>query len=88
MSGVVSGPYQTLFEYLDKRYANQVVLTFAEIEDLLGAALPDQARMNREWWTNAEVDPRRPKCSDCWLLAHRSATPNLLARIVVFTRGS
>ena len=88
MTGVVPGPYQGLFEYLDKRYANQVVLTFAEIEDLLGAALPDQARLSREWWANAEVDPERPRCSDSWLLAHRSATPNLLARTVVFVRRS
>jgi hypothetical protein len=88
ISGVVSGPYRVLFEYLEKRYANRVVLTFAEIEDLLGSALPDQARLSREWWTDAEVDAGQPRCSDCWLLAHRSATPNLLARSVVFARGA
>src|SRR5436190_23353623 len=88
MSRVVSAPYLVLFEYLDKRYANRVVLTFAQIEDLLGSALPAQARLNREWWTSAEVDADNPRCSDSWLLAHRSATPNLLARSVVFARGS
>lgn len=88
MSGVVSGPYRVLFEYLEKRYANRVVLTFAEIEDLLGSALPAQARLRREWWTDVEVDVGNPRCSDCWLLAHRSATPNLLAHSVVFARGA
>jgi hypothetical protein len=88
MATVVSGPYLVLFEYLDKRYANRVVLTFGEIEDLLGSALPAQARLSREWWTDAEVDAGTPRCSDCWLLAHRSATPNLLARSVLFARGS
>ena len=87
MSSVVSAPYRVLFEYLEKRYANRVVLTFAEIEDLLGSALPDQARLNREWWADTEVDAAHPRCSDCWLLAHRSATPNLLARNVLFARG-
>jgi hypothetical protein len=77
-----------LFEYLEKRYANRVVLTFAEVEDLLGSALPPQARLNREWWAETEIDAGHPRCSDCWLLAHRSATPNLLARSVVFARGS
>lgn len=85
---VMPGPYLMLFEYLEKRYANRVVLTFAEIEDLLGAALPPQAHLEREWWTDAEVDAGQPKLSDAWLLARRSATPNLPARIVVFARGS
>jgi hypothetical protein len=88
MNRVVSSPYAVFFEYLEKRYANRVVLTFSEIEDLLGSALPPQARLNREWWTETEVDAGHPKCSDCWLLAHRSATPNLLARSVVFARGA
>ena len=88
MGGVVSAPYRVLFEYLEKRYANRVVLTFAEIEDLLGSALPPQARLDREWWTETEVDAGHPQCSDCWLLAHRSATPNLLARSVVFARAA
>src|SRR5205809_4176049 len=85
---VVPGPYLVLFEYLEKRYANRVVLTFAQIEDLLGSALPAQAHMDRAWWTDAEVDVGQPRCSDSWLLAHRSAAPNLLARTVVFARGS
>ena len=88
MGSVVSAPYRVLFEYLEKRYANRVVLTFAEIEDLLGSALPDQARVNREWWADTEVDAAHPRCSDCWLLAHRSATPNLIARNVLFARGA
>jgi hypothetical protein len=32
---VKSGPYRLLHEYLRKRYADTVVLTFAQIEDLL-----------------------------------------------------
>ncbi len=29
------GKYKSLYQYLDNRYANTVVLTFAQIEDLL-----------------------------------------------------
>jgi len=85
---VMSGPYRVLFEYLEKRYADRLVLTFGQIEDLLGSALPAGAYADDEWWTEARVDIGHPMCSDSWLLAHRSARPNRPARIVVFTRGS
>ena len=85
---VMSGPYVVLFEYLEKRFANRVVLTFAQIEDLLGSVLPAEAHLDPQWWTHAEVDVGQPKCSDSWLLAQRTAAPNLPARIVVFARAA
>jgi len=85
---VMSGQYLLLYKYLENRYAHTVVLTFAEIEDLLGFALPDQARLHREWWTDAETSVAGPNYSDSWILASRAATPNLVARTVVFERAS
>jgi hypothetical protein len=84
---VMSGKYLLLYKYLHDRYADTVVLTFGQIESLLGFALPDQARLNRQWWTNVEVTGRTDY-SDCWRLAHRVATPNLLAQTVAFERAS
>ena len=84
----MSGKYLLLYNYLENRYANTVVLTFAEIEDLLGFALPDQARLHQEWWTDAETDAAGPHHSDSWILASRTAVPNLMAQIVVFERAS
>jgi hypothetical protein len=84
----MSGKYLSLYTYLEKRYANTVVLTFAEIEDLLGFTLPDLARLHQEWWTNADPNAERPSYSDSWILASRTARPNLLARTVVFERAS
>jgi hypothetical protein len=84
----MSGTYLSLYEYLENRYANTVVLTFGEIEDLLGFALPDLARLRQEWWTNADPNPARPSHSDSWILARRTARPNLLAKTVVFERTS
>jgi hypothetical protein len=84
---VMSGTYLLLYKYLENRYADTVVLTFAEIEDLLGFALPDQARLHQEWWTRAEVNGG-PNYSDSWILASRTAVPNLMARTVVFERAS
>jgi hypothetical protein len=83
----MSGKYELLYKYLQNRYANRVVLTFAEIEDLLGFALPGQARLHREWWTDAETDVAGSPHSDSWILARRTAVPNMLARTVAFERG-
>jgi hypothetical protein len=85
---VMSGKYLALYKYLVNRYANTVVLTFAEIEDLLGFTLPDLARLHQEWWTNADPNADRPSYSDSWILASRTARPNLLAQTVVFERAS
>ena len=48
--------YRGLYEYLENRYANMVVLTFAQIEDLLGFTLPDSARVDLGWWANNGPD--------------------------------
>src|SRR6195256_5106983 len=80
---VMSGRYLLLYKYLENRYATTVVLTFSEIEDLLGFTLPDQASLHREWWTDRDRSLAGPNYSDSWILASRTATPNLLARTVV-----
>ena len=84
----MTGKYLLLYKYLENRYANSVVLTFAQIEDLVGFPLPDQARCQREWWTDADTAPAGPSYSDAWTLASRTASPNLLAKIVAFDRAS
>lgn len=85
---VVSGKYLLLYKYLENRYANTVVLRFAEIEDLIGSPLPDQARLHHEWWTIPETNLAGPNYSDAWISASRTATPNLSAQTVVFEHAS
>lgn len=82
----VPGKYAPLHEYLANRFADSVVLTFSQIEDLLGSALPDTARAHQEWWTSIDSDGDKSSCSDAWILAGRTAKPNLLARTVAFER--
>jgi hypothetical protein len=79
--------YRALHKYLDDRYANTVVLTFAQIEDLLGFTLPDLARHQKEWWANADDTTTPAAQSRSWMQASRTATPNLLARTVAFERA-
>jgi hypothetical protein len=83
----MSGKYLLLYKYLENRYANRVVLTFAEIEDLLGFALPGQARLDQQWWTDAKANRAETSYSDSWVLADRTAVPNMVAQTVVFERG-
>ena len=75
--------YRPLYTYLEHRYASVVVLTFEQIEALLGFALPGAARTDRAWWTEI-VDAQR-HCS-AWTEAGRTAAPNLAAGIITFER--
>ena len=84
----MSGKYLSLYKYLDGRFADRVVMTFTEIEDILGFALPDPARTSVDWWTTPDTSAGQPRCSDSWILANRTARPNLLAHNVVFDRAS
>ena len=80
----VPAAYMPLYAYLDRRYAATVVLTFEQIEALLGFTPPSLAFADAEWWT------RSTETSDChsaaWTAARRTAAPHLSARIVAFER--
>jgi hypothetical protein len=80
--------YRPLHKYLRDRYANTVVLTFQEIDDLLGAPLPEAAHRLLAWWTDPQADGSPSEQSLAWTQAGRTATPNFLARTVRFERVS
>ena len=84
----VPAEYRSLHRYLDGRYANTVVLTFAEIEDLLGFALPATARIQQEWWANLDADSPPSDQSRSWTQANRTAKASLLTQTVSFERAS
>ena len=85
-SSAVPGKYSSLQTYLENRHADMIVLTFGQIEDLLGFTLPQLACTDHAWWTLRETNVKGPRHSDAWTLAGRTATPNLLARTVAFER--
>jgi hypothetical protein len=78
----VPSEYQPLHKYLAGRYADALVLTFAQMEDLLGFPLPAAAR-EAAWWANDEATGLH---SRAWTQAARTAVPNLGASIVLFDR--
>ena len=80
----VPAAYMPLYAYLDRRYAATVVLTFEQIEALLGFTPPSLAFADAEWWTQSQGT------ADChsaaWIAARRTAAPQMSARIVAFER--
>lgn len=86
LSKHIASRHRVFHKYLDERYADTVVLTFAQIEDLLGGTLPASARADPGWWTGAQDQNAELQCSDAWRLAHRTAVPNLPAGHVSFER--
>lgn len=62
--------YQPLEDYLKSRRngAQQVTLSFAEIEDMLGDRLPPSAYNYREWWANQSDVSNRPHAR-AWISA-------------------
>ena len=81
----VQAAYAGLHAYLKGRYADNLVLTFGEIEDLNGFPLPAPARIQAEWWATDERSQASPQ-SCAWTQAKRTATVNLFARTVLFQR--
>ena len=79
-----TGEYRLLYKYLHDRYADRVVLTFYEIESVIGFALPPAA-LDRDWWGHEGANERTPQ-SEAWVAAERTATVNLAARNVTFDR--
>jgi hypothetical protein len=83
---VLASEYALLYKYLRDRFSDRLVLTFGQIEDLLGFSLPGPARVHREWWGDTDQDAERSKHSDAWTLAGRTASVNMSAQCVTFER--
>ena len=81
-----AGEYRLLYKYLRDRFSDRLVLTFGQIEDLLGFPLPSPARLQREWWGDTDPVAERSRQSDAWTLAGRTASVNLSAQCVTFER--
>jgi hypothetical protein len=78
--------YRLLHVYLRDRAADRLVLTFTEIEDLLGSPLPPTARQSAQWWDTPDAgDPASPQ-ADSWINAQRTATVTMASQRVLFER--
>ena len=77
--------YDPLFHHLANHPTTpHVIMTFDEIESVLGFSLPDSARNFPEWWGNEDPKTTRDVQSLAWTLNDRTAEPDLNLKKVRF----
>jgi hypothetical protein len=77
--------YQPLQNHLQASAADQICMTFAEIESLLGRKLPPTARgdHSRQWWANSDSHTQ----AKAWLRNNRKAKIEIGKDRVIFIRN-
>lgn len=78
--------YEPLARYLDLQSRAEVIMSFADVEEILGTALPPSAFKYREWWAN-ETSPvtSHAQCS-AWMMVGYHAFANMGRETVRFVR--
>src|SRR6266545_4844063 len=80
------GKYQALSEFLRRQPANEVRMSFAQIERVIGAKLPPSAQDHRAWWSN---NPSNSVMTKAWLEAgFESEQVDMEGRKLVFRRAA
>src|SRR5438477_2004091 len=78
------GKYEPLGAFLRNQHAQEVPMTFSEIEKITGAKLPPKAQHHRAWWSNNSSNNVMTKV---WLEAgYESTRVDMSARKLVFRR--
>ena len=78
------GKYEPLTGFLRKQAGNEVEMTFAQIERVIGSKLPPKAQEHRAWWSNNASNNVMTKA---WLEAgFRSEKVDMAARKLFFRR--
>ena len=76
--------YEPLERFLRSRQTEEVPMTFAEIERILGRALPEKASGHRAWWSN---NPSNNVMTKAWLAAgYQTERVDMASRRLVFRR--
>jgi hypothetical protein len=76
--------YEPLRAYLENRRFEEVPMTFAEIERVLGFKLPEKSQQHRAWWSNNASNSVMTKA---WLAAgYRTERVDMAGRRLVFKR--
>lgn len=76
--------YEPLTSYLRTQRGNQIRMSFAEIERVIGSKLPPSADTHRAWWSN---NPSNNVMTKAWLEAgFESEQVDLRSRKLIFRR--
>ena len=79
--------YDPLYRRLGREQGNRLVFSRAQLDELIPEKLPPTAWNKKEWWANEDPDHTRHVQSRAWTLAGWTATPDLDAGVVTFTRS-
>ncbi|MGH8513738.1 MAG: DUF7662 domain-containing protein [Gammaproteobacteria bacterium] len=78
------GKYEPLSNFLRKQTANEVKVSFEQIERIIGDKLPASAHEHRAWWSN---NPNNSVMTKAWIEAgFRSEQVDMDGRKLVFRR--
>ena len=84
--GEVWGKYRPLYTHLCNLRTRQWRTTFAEIEEILGSALPPSAHKPNSWWGN-ELNSRSRQCR-AWIFAGwKTAEVDRESKTLLFRRS-
>jgi len=78
--------YTSLRVFLKNSKNVTEVLTFQELEKILGFSLPNSARNRKEWWGNeTNIKSRHTHCKE-WLNAGWKVDSVVLGKMVTFSK--
>lgn len=78
--------YAPLTGYLSSSGMDYILMTFAEVEDVIGDKLPRSAFEYRPWWSN---NPSSHVNADSWLRAgYKTADVDMVERKLAFRKAS
>ena len=80
----ISNKYKPLAEYLFRSGENKVILTYRQIEDILGFDLPSTAyNFPQSFWANTETH----SYSSAWMKVDYTARTNISEQKVIFEKN-
>ena len=80
------GKYAPLYRHLSAMSGSEWRATFAEIEAILGFALPNSARLYRPWWSNQEKGTGHSHALAWQVAGWKTREVDLEAETLVFAR--
>ncbi|MGE7601291.1 DUF7662 domain-containing protein [Peribacillus sp. NPDC097675] len=80
--GTRNSKYEPLHKFLKLNGSNRIVMTFLEVEDVLGFTLPVSASRYMAWWDGASQHTQ----AYSWTEAGFKAKPNLSEKKVEFVK--
>lgn len=80
----INSKYEKLYNYLKLISSNNYIMTFQEVEEVLGFSLPPSAYKYTAWWDSSLVHTQ----AYAWREVGFKAQPNLADKTVQFVKYS